>query len=586
MCIIKNKFQYMKQIVLHLCLVSLFSLSASFGKAQSRGDLVSSELVRLVPQDTIREILSQATTGIPSFIINLIAPVRRDVEIHKLIYWTVAPDGSLVKASGGVYVPKDYPCRATLLTYLHGTITADRDAPSNGISEESAIGFVYAANARYITILPDYLGLGERGEGTLPYHPYQHAATAASASIDMMRAAKTFIQQNGLRINDQQFLLGYSQGGHAVLSTLRELQTNSYPGININYSVAGSGPYDLSGVQKNFVFANDVYENPSFFPYILQSYQPIYGNIFNDPSEIFNPGFENILDVFDGTLNVDQIDTTFLTNNWKSIFRPEYLQSVEFDPNNTTTLALQDNNVIDWAPRSELRLYYCNLDELVTIDNALAAWINFFLRGAGFRVSLASAGDFRHRECAPFVAFLSKIAFDSRRNNRFCLSLEAPQDEYMNESIPEEYQAELNRLRGIAEDKGIDEIQGILEEHGYFKVSELVELRSQDPESFVNFYPNPTEAKANLDLSKLPIPVSAVNVYDFTGRLIQSYESPSAQSILEIDGQSWKEGLYLVKVQTDAELLAQELSKELGGYARDLAYEVAKEVYTFKMLVK
>ena len=64
--------------------------------------------------------------------------------------------------------------------------------------------------------MPDYIGMGE----SPGLHPYVHGESEATATIDMIRAAREFITDSlNLIDNHQVFLSGYSQGGHACGNT-------------------------------------------------------------------------------------------------------------------------------------------------------------------------------------------------------------------------------------------------------------------------------------------------------------------------------------------------------------------------------
>jgi hypothetical protein len=100
-----------------------------------------------------------------------------------------------------------------VLSYQHGTIFQDSDAPSSFLtSAEGLAGAVFAAIG-FIAVLPDYIGYGD---STALLHPYVHAATLASATVDMNRAARVFFKEPGINAvtNGQLFLAGYSEGGY------------------------------------------------------------------------------------------------------------------------------------------------------------------------------------------------------------------------------------------------------------------------------------------------------------------------------------------------------------------------------------
>ena len=146
--------------------------------------------------------------GIPTFA----GEVNYPVSAYKIIYQTPNPSGDTTIASGALFIPQNVPCGAPIISYQHGTISKNANVPSK-MGGEFVIGLVAAAHG-YVVCMPDYLGMGD-GPG---FHPYTHAATEASAVLDLIRAGKTFCSNSGTPLNDQLFLMGYSQGGHATMA--------------------------------------------------------------------------------------------------------------------------------------------------------------------------------------------------------------------------------------------------------------------------------------------------------------------------------------------------------------------------------
>ena len=79
------------------------------------------------------------------------------------------------------------------LTFAHGTITANRDAPSE-LSIVDIETFVYAAMAStgFITLVPDFIGFGSSRK---IMHPYYVEETSALAVIDGLRAVRELMNQ-------------------------------------------------------------------------------------------------------------------------------------------------------------------------------------------------------------------------------------------------------------------------------------------------------------------------------------------------------------------------------------------------------
>jgi len=331
------------------------------------------------------------------------------VEVHRLIYNTVDPFGQPTTASGAVVVPVGSTCQHAMATYHHGTILNRQDVPSR-ISSETIVGYYLAADD-YVAVLPDYLGLGD-GPGP---HPYIHAQSEATASRDMMRAAREFCAQHGVQLNGQVFLTGYSQGGHACVATHRLLQEEHPFEFTVTASAPCSGPYDVSGVQAEVMVSPDPYPAPYYLPYVILSYRYVYPWLFGDVSEIFEePWATQLPPLFQGNNGSGVVDD-IMPAAPSVILIDSVLQAFISDPDHPFREALRDNDLYDWAPACPTRIIYCEADDHVFHENSLAA-INAMQNNGAPSVSGLSAGaGLDHSGCA-FPALLNaKMFLDSHR---------------------------------------------------------------------------------------------------------------------------------------------------------------------------
>jgi hypothetical protein len=283
------------------------------------------------------------------------------------------------------------------------------EVPSKLAGIESIIGWIMAMDG-YISILPDYIGMG-----AVPgqQHPYCHAASEASASIDMLKAAMQLCGNPMVlaKPDGNLYLCGYSQGAHAVLATQRELQITPVAGLNLSKTVAGSGAYSLSYIQKNYLFDHSIYPSPSFLPYLLLGYQSVYGNLYSDLSQVFTPYYSALIPQLFNGLNTGSYIDAQLPEDWKTMFKPGYLSDVKYRYFHPVNVALRLNDVINWKPRTDLHLYYSTGDEVVARENSLLAYMTFLLKGSS-KVTCLPVGSLGHAETAPYVLLLAKIQFD------------------------------------------------------------------------------------------------------------------------------------------------------------------------------
>ena len=183
------------------------------------------------------------------------------------------------------------------------------------LSYEILVG-KYMGSSGFVSVLPDYLGLGD----SPGRHPYIHAATEATATIDMLRAAREYCAAHGIGLNGEVFLGGYSQGGHAAMATHRMVQQGFPDEFNVVASAPCSGPYDVSGTQAAVITANEPYPAPYYLPFILLSYKDLYPGLPTEVSDILVAPYDTLLPpLFDGTHSSGDISTTAAATTMCSI---------------------------------------------------------------------------------------------------------------------------------------------------------------------------------------------------------------------------------------------------------------------------
>ena len=317
-----------------------------------------------------------------------------NVNFYKVSYQTTSPSGSAVTASGLLLIPqKAAGATSPLLSVQHGTIMGQAYAPSNinltapGTVPYDVWGSVVAASFGYVVVMPDYLGYGD---SMSIFHPYVQAAPTATATIDMIRAAKKVLAGFGVAINQQLFLAGYSEGGYATLATQKQIETSLGSEFTLTASEPGAGPYDLSGTVNALMGAADIAgkTRSSYLAFVVDAYHAYYdaasplGNYFTPnalycATTYFADGWygSNASGSFEGCVNstvtTDILNATFIT---------------AYNANSAGTNALRQafaaNDVYDWTPQVPTRFYYSPYDEAVPPANATTAYSTMLARGS------------------------------------------------------------------------------------------------------------------------------------------------------------------------------------------------------------
>ena len=293
---------------------------------------------------------------------------------YKLTYRTPNVSGNLINASGLVCLPAGRSGGRPVISYQHGTIFRDGEAPSSGFSTsgEGLIGAILAG-VGYVAVLPDYIGYGD---STDELHPYVHAATLASSTIDMNRAARRFLDAPGINVaaNGRFFLTGYSEGGYATLAAQRLMEQSLAAEFPITASEPGAGPYDLTGTTR-ILMGQPTLPQPAFTGFFLKSYDSIYSPSSLLSSMVSATYADAVNTRYDGNYSRDEINLALGGRNvaTSELFNPAFLASYLDSGFPEFKARIAENDIYDWAPTVPTRLFHGVSDEVVPYDNAVTA---------------------------------------------------------------------------------------------------------------------------------------------------------------------------------------------------------------------
>ena len=324
--------------------------------------------------------IAQALTDKESLAHNVVP--RYSVATYRLEYLTTDADGREVRASGLASVPqKPAGAASPVLSYQHGTIFRDAEAPSNNaVASEVA---VVLASLGYIVLAPDYVGFGA-SKGTP--HPYLLAAPAAAATVDFLTAARTWRTQVGVADNGQLFLTGYSEGGYVTMAAHRALQASGSPHLQqLRMVVPGAGPYDVQATMDGLVD-------------VVRQEQPVIG-------ALINPGFLRHLG---GSVQREVrrlLLRALMPGDADVVYDTRFID--RFLADDVRYLA-EVSSVHDWAPNVPVHLYHGRDDRTVPYASSTSTVRAMQQRGAA-QVCLTDcrAQPAGHMQCVPpFITFM------------------------------------------------------------------------------------------------------------------------------------------------------------------------------------
>jgi pimeloyl-ACP methyl ester carboxylesterase len=299
--------------------------------------------------------------------------VKNDVKVYKITYKTKNTDGSEITASGALVIPI-VTGPASMISVQHGTIRNKTEAPSlfKDDTEGALFGSIFGSMG-YIIAYPDYIGYG--ASENLP-HPYEHRASLASASLDMLRAAKEFLKgQTDIKWDEKLYVAGYSEGGFATMSLQRKIEEEASSEFNLRASSCGAGAYDKTAFMKYVINTktDGVASYNSLYLWVLLTYDRIYK--LNKPASYYFTN-EYAAKITASGENVSIPVSFHLSLN------DSFKKALNDGDDKGFIDAIGDNDVYKFKPKTPTRLYHGDSDPLVFYFNSVNAYNAMKAQGA------------------------------------------------------------------------------------------------------------------------------------------------------------------------------------------------------------
>ena len=344
--------------------------------------LVSSSNVATLTKE---QLVAQAVAINPVYALLL----RQGVSAVKLVYNTRNWDGTAIQASGLLLIPSTTTA-VPMISQQHGTIFDDADAPSNfGRNSEAYQLATIFSSIGYIIACPDYIGFG--ASKTLP-HTYEHRASLAQASLDMLRASREYISSHkDVNWDKRLYLTGYSEGGFATMSLYKKMQDEVPTEFNLRAVSCGAGAYDKTNFMKALLTQKSagVAQWNQAFLWVPLTYDQIYK--LNRPLSAYFK--EPYLTEIQAKRQLATLEVSF-----DQVLTDSFKDGILKGTDTAFLNAVADNNVYDWKPLTTLHLYHGDSDPQVYYLNSKNAYDAMQARGAGQTVQLFTSVGKNHAE--------------------------------------------------------------------------------------------------------------------------------------------------------------------------------------------
>ena len=292
--------------------VAIVLLAATAGWSLSPGQVIDVEIGPLFSPEQIRREAALLFEGFADP--NPSVPVAT----YGLRYRSTDADGSAATVYAQLFVPlPDTQQVLPVMVFGSGTTgIGDHCAPSREQPHVVRWGYYRAnmlayASRGFITIFPDYLGFNDQ------HRPQRYFSKLAEghAMLDAARATFEFFEtdRGNARAAPQVFTNGYSQGGHAAFAAADLLQAYA-PDVPLRGAIGFGTTNDIARLFR---------EGPPYAPYIMYTFQQLYGTAEVDPAHYLREQYAHSLEEVAGRMCVDAFQQHF---PWEptGLFRPEF----------------------------------------------------------------------------------------------------------------------------------------------------------------------------------------------------------------------------------------------------------------------
>lgn len=322
--------------------------------------------------------------------------VHHNLHLYKINYKTPDPDGNETVASGLVAMPMLPAKNIDIVSYQHGTRFEKNDVPSRNNEKNYMYLAAFGSSAGYMTVMPDYLGLGDND---LPLHPYVQAETLASSSVNMLLAAKELAKVLNYPVSNKLYLAGYSEGGFSTNVMFKSLVID-YPELPVSGVASGSAPYDWQETMQ-FIMLDPGPRATAYLAYFLYTLQS-YKHYWTGLDEIFVAPYNTLIpELLNGYHTVPEI-LKALPLNPQLILQPAFFNGIINQTDRNIEALKASFNHLDFIPNAPFLIIGTKGDRDLPYHGAEMAYEIFSQKSD--LVSIKSVSDsLDHVQAHPYV---------------------------------------------------------------------------------------------------------------------------------------------------------------------------------------
>ena len=394
----------------YLLSLSLVALLAACGSDDNTGaNNVETGSSQLVSATVVEDVNTSVMLQVVQASIDANATNAFGYKAVKIVYNTLGQNDEPVVASGLLVIPSASagyqayrasqglpPFSVSMLNENHGTIFTNAESPTkvevtNGLPDYST-AVLMTGVAGFASIIPDYIGYGDSNDIA---HPYMLKKASARSSVDMIKASMKYMEDNGVVLNHQLYVSGYSQGGYNAMAVGQSIEDGALTNVNLMGVAPMAGPHAIADLGDITIDSNHTMMYPAFLGYLADSYAHYYNDI-NLSDLVIETDTAKYHALFDGSnANVVIHAGLGLTINggfgvYKSntLFKESFISDYKNNVNSVEKARFEENkSYTNWVPKTKLNIIHCVDDEIIPFSMAQNAYSELNATGADVTLS-------------------------------------------------------------------------------------------------------------------------------------------------------------------------------------------------------
>lgn len=329
-----------------------------------------------------------------------------DIRGIKIIYKTVDQNNEAVEASGMLMIPQSTDGNQPLVSVQHGTLSDDSDAPSNSVlgSNELTLASIFAGLGSVVAI-SDYVGYGHSADKK---HPYQHKENTAQSTYDFLLAVLEYLEREEIQTNDQLFLMGYSQGGHATMALHQKIEEENQ--LTVTHSIPAAGAYNITQFTKEILSQDKDLPFLGSYVWVLEVFNSMFPSLQRPLDFYLNEPYANQLSQLG---EIDKpVDLSLIDPNPQKLLKKDFIDNILNGTDKVLLDVLAQNDVFDWKPSAPITLFHGTRDDYVYPSNSETTRDR--IQSQGGDIGYVPLEGMNHEEAVlPYFLEASKIIFPS-----------------------------------------------------------------------------------------------------------------------------------------------------------------------------